>query len=94
MDIKQLQQYLYNLANSLSLEDREILNARLKSLISVFPFNEYEYMLMFLLDKKKISFQEYEKLRNDYVAANKYLELYTFSPRILVKYGHTNISLI
>jgi len=82
MDIKQLQQYLYNLANSLSLEDREILNARLKSLISVFPFNEYEYMLMFLLDKKKISFQEYEKLRNDYVAANKYLELYTFSPRI------------
>ena len=87
MDIKQLQQYLHNLANSLSLEDKEILNARLKSLISVFPFNEYEYVLMFLLDKKVISFQEYEKLRNEYVSANKFFELYTLAPRTFGEIG-------
>ncbi len=50
--------------------------------MSVFPFNEYEYMLMFLLSKNKLTFEEYERLRNNYVSSNRYLELYTLSPRI------------
>lgn len=82
MDIKQLKGYLDSLSASLKNDDRGILNARLRSLISVFPFNEYEYVLMFLLDRKIIVFEEYEKLRNDYVSSNKYLDLYGLAPRI------------
>lgn len=54
----------------------------MESLTSVFPFSEYEYMLMFLRDKGVITFEEYEKLRNNYVKTNKYLELYGLAPRI------------
>ena len=82
MDIKQLKDYLNSLSESLKNTDKKILNARLKGLISAFPFNEYEYILIFLLDKKIISFKDYENLRNDYVSSNKYLELYGLAPRI------------
>lgn len=82
MDIKQLKDFLNSLAESLKDEDRKLLNARLKSLISAFPFNEYEYILMFLLDREIIKFKEYEKLRTDYVSENTYLELYGLAPRV------------
>lgn len=62
--------------------DRKFLEVRLKSLISVFPFNEYEYILVFLKDREIITFEEYEKLRENYVKANKYLKLYGLAPRI------------
>jgi hypothetical protein len=82
MDIKQLKDFLNSLAESLKDEERKLLNARLKSLMSAFPFNEYEYILMFLLDRKVIKFGEYEKLRADYISANPYLELYGLAPRV------------
>ncbi len=82
MDLEELKLYLKELAETLDERDRELLNARLKGLFSVFPFNEYEYVLMFLLDRGKISFEDYEKLRSDYVSSNKYLELYSLAPRI------------
>lgn len=82
MDLAQLEKQLNKIADRLSGKDKKILKARLKGLISAFPFNEYEYMLMFLLDRKVISFAEYEKLRENYVSANKYLELFTLAPRI------------
>lgn len=92
MDIKQLKDYLDSLAESLKNKQRKLLNARLRSLISVFPFNEYEYILMFLLDRKIISFKEYENLRNDYVSSNRYLDLYGLAPRIFGEiWGHEHI---
>lgn len=92
MDIKQLKDYLDSLARSLKNDDRRLMNARLKSLISVFPFNEYEYALMFLLDKRVIGFEEYEKLRNNYVSSNRYLDLYGLAPRIFGEiWGHEHI---
>lgn len=92
MDIKQLKGYLDSLARSLKNDDRRLMNARLKSLISVFPFNEYEYALMFLLDKRVIGFEEYEKLRNNYVSSNRYLDLYGLAPRIFGEiWGHEHI---
>ena len=92
MDIKQLKDYLDSLAQSLKNSDRNLLNARLKSLISVFPFNEYEYTLMFLLDSKVIEFEEYEKLRNDYASSNRYLDLYGLAPRTFGEiWGHPHI---
>jgi hypothetical protein len=92
MDMRQLKDYLDSLAKSLKNADRKLLDARLRSLISVFPFNEYEYILMFLLDRKVIGFKEYEKLRNDYVSSNKYLDLYSLAPRIFGEiWGHEHI---
>jgi len=82
MDLKQLREYLDRLAGELQNGDRRLLEARLESLTSVFPFSEYEYMLMFLKDREVITFKEYEKLRDNYVKANKYLGLYGIAPRV------------
>lgn len=59
-----------------------MLDARLQSFASVFPFNEYEYILMFLQDRSVITFAEYEELRSSYVSANRYLNLFGLAPRI------------
>lgn len=82
MDLTRLKGKLEELAESMSGEQKRILAARLSGLASVFPFSEYEYMLMFLLDKQVIKFEQYEKLRADYVATNRYLELFGLSPRV------------
>lgn len=82
MDLKKLKIYLDNLIENLKNSDKELLKLRLSTLISVYPFNEYEYILMFLLDKQVISFDDYERLRKKYVSANKYLELYSLAPRV------------
>ena len=82
MTRKKLREYLNNFITSLNEHNRYLLNARLNGLSSVFPFNEYEYILMFLLDRKVIEFEEYERLRKNYVSSNKYLGLFSLAPRI------------
>jgi len=82
VDQTELRQYLGRFISTLDPKNEAMLNARLQSLVSVFPFNEYEYILMFLLDKCVIKFDEYEKLRESYVSTNKYLKLYGLAPRI------------
>ena len=82
MDQQELRAYLETLTASLSGQDRRILSARLESPVSVFPFNEYEYILSFLLDRRAISFSEYEELRENYVSDNRYLGLFGLAPRI------------
>lgn len=77
-----IKRYINKFAANLQNGDRKLLEARLESLTSAFPFNEYEYMLMFLRDKGIIDFEEYEKLRANYVSTNKYLKLYGLAPRI------------
>lgn len=82
MDLKQLKRYLNKLIADLENKDKKFLEQKLKRLISVFPFNEYEYMLIFLRDRNAITFQEYEDLRNKYIDSNKYLGLYGIAPRV------------
>ena len=82
MDLSRLKAELESLAESLGKEQKRVLSARLTGLASVFPFSEYEYMLMFLLDRKVVDFEQYEKLRSDYVATNHFLELFGLAPRI------------
>ena len=82
MDLRQLKEYINKLAANLQNGDKKLLEARLESLTSAFPFNEYEYMLIFLRDRGVITFEEYEKLRDNYVKTNRYLELYGLAPRI------------
>ena len=41
---------------------------RLETLVSVYPFNEYEYMISGLLGADTLSFDEYLILRDEYIA--------------------------
>jgi len=82
MDLTRLQDHLAHLMSSLPVQQKGILEARLQGLSSVFPFSEYEYMLMFLLDKETITFEQYEQLRSTYVSSNRFLDLYGLAPRV------------
>ncbi len=82
MNLQQLRTYIDQLSNSLKQEERQVLKRRLRGLISVFPFNEYEYILTFLVDRCVITFGDYEELRDNYVSANHYLDLFGLAPRI------------
>lgn len=53
--------------------------ARLETLVSVYPFNEYEYMISGLLGADLLSFDEYLRLRDEYIARNMYLHLFEIS---------------
>ena len=81
MNQEQLRAHLEELITSMEDEDRRLLQARLQGLISVFPFNEYEFIIAFLVDRGVISFNEYDALRTNYVSSNRYLELFELSPR-------------
>ncbi|RMG27793.1 MAG: hypothetical protein D6732_19805, partial [Methanobacteriota archaeon] len=82
MNQQELRTYLNRFIESLKNEDKELLKARLHGLVSVFPFNEYEYLITFLVDRDVLSFNEYESLRSDYVSANRYLNLFSLAPRV------------
>lgn len=82
MDKKKLDKTLEEWIKKLPQEDKQFLLAHLGGLKSIYPFNEYEYRLMYLLEQKIISFKEYEDLRDAYVNANPYLNLYNISPRV------------
>ena len=82
MNLQQLRTYIDRLSDSLKQEERQVLKSRLKGLISVFPFSEYEYILTFLVDHRVITFGDYEELRDNYVSSNRYLDLFGLAPRI------------
>ena len=82
MNQEELRSYLDHLIGALENANQELLRVRLESLVSAFPFNEYEYILTFLVDRRVISFNEYEELRNNYVSANRYLDLFSLAPRV------------
>ena len=82
MNIEELRRYLDCLIESLKNEDKRLLQARLQALVSVFPFSEYEYVITFLLDRGVLSFTDYEALRENYVSSNRYLDLFSLSPRV------------
>lgn len=92
MDRVDLDARLEILKQSLQLTDRSLLKARLEGLKSAFPFNEYEYCLMFLLSRRIVSFEEYESLRIEYVSGNPNLNLFELSPRVFGEiWGHAHI---
>lgn len=82
MNKKELDNQLDDWIEKVPQEDKKSLLAHLSGLMSIYPFNEYEYRLMYLLDKEIITFKEYESLRSAYVDANPFLNLYSISPRV------------
>ncbi len=61
MNQTELRRRLDTLAESLNEEDKYLLDARLAALASVYPFNEYEFIISFLIDREILTFAEYEK---------------------------------
>ena len=55
MNQEELRSYLDHFINSLERGNQALLRGRLESLVSVFPFNEYEYIITFLVDHHVIS---------------------------------------
>ena len=54
MNLQQLRTYIDRLSDSLKREEQQVLKNRLRGLMSVFPFNEYEYILTFLVDHRGV----------------------------------------
>jgi len=74
-----LKKRLGKLVDSLSIDDKKNLRQRLEDLISVYPFNEYEYIISSLLGLKKIKLDEYIEIRDEYIARNMYLYIFEIS---------------
>ena len=71
-----LKKNLEKLISTLSTEDRDKLKNHLEDLISVYPFNEYEYIISNLLGLDKIKLEDYSEIRSEYLARNEYLHIY------------------
>lgn len=82
MNKRKLDNQLDDWIKKLPQEDKKSLLEHLSGLKSIYPFNEYEYRLMYLLDKHILTLKEYESLRGAYVNSNPYLNLYNISPRV------------
>lgn len=75
---------LKEILNNLKSKSKNInlTDSRLENLFSIYPFNDFEYIICNLLADKIIDIDYYIKLRNDYISRNKFLHLYEItSPR-------------
>ena len=70
-----------------TLDNADEFREKLENLVSVYPFNEYEYIISTLLGLNKLTLDAYIELRDDYIARNLYLYIFEISaPR---KFGET-----
>lgn len=77
--MEKLKQQLDDLLNRLERADE--IRASLLKLISIYPFNEFEYVISQLLAADKLTIDEYNSIRNEYIGRNKYQNLCELSPR-------------
>ncbi len=75
--MEKLKAYLERLIDG--LEDSDEVYDRLQNLISVYPFNEYEYMISTLLGREKLTLDDYYALRDEYIERNLYLYIFEIS---------------
>lgn len=61
------------------LPNEQEVRERLNSLVSVYPFNEYEYLISVLLASGVLSIDAYHELRDSYAARNPYLYVFEIS---------------
>jgi len=59
--------------------DADAIRERLENLVSVYPFNEYEYIISHLLAADVLSLDGYYELRDDYLARNMFLYIFEIS---------------
>jgi len=76
-----LRKKLDKFIDTLNEKDKINLLNQLKQLVSIYPFNEYEFIIANLFDKEKIKYDDYLNLRDEYLERNRYLYLYEMAPR-------------
>lgn len=62
-----------------TLPDAAAIRLRLESLVSAYPFNEYEFIISHLLAKNVLSLDQYLELRDNYISRNMYLHIFEIS---------------
>lgn len=77
--MQSLKQHLYGLIAQLSKDDEAALRLKLDNLMSVYPFNEYEFIISSLLGMKKLNLDDYYLMRDEYIARNMYLHIFEIS---------------
>ncbi len=75
--MEHLQEELNSLLQQLPNEQE--VRERLKSLASVYPFNEYEYIISTLLAMNILTLGKYYELRDNYIARSLYLYIFEIS---------------
>ena len=84
-----LKQKLNALIEELSEDKRTAIKNRLDDLASVYPFNEYEYIISSLMGFGKITLDDYYMIRDEYISRNIYLYILRLPHReVLEKGGH------
>jgi hypothetical protein len=64
------------------LENEDDFRVELESLKSIYPFNEFEYIISNLLGKNKLTLEDYKRIRENYIeGGNKYQHLYDLSSK-------------
>lgn len=77
-----LKEKLNKLIDELSEDKKDIIKSRLSDLVSVYPFNEYEYIISSLMGFGKITLEDYYEIRDEYISRNMYLYIFEIaSPR-------------
>lgn len=74
--MEHLKSFLEELIKKLEPQDKTTLLIDLKELQSVYPFNEYEFIISNLLWRDAITLYEYLEIRNDYLERNEYLHIF------------------
>lgn len=77
--MKILKQTLDKIIAQLSKEEEDTLETKLDNLMSVYPFNEYEFIISTLLGLKKLTLDNYYLIRDEYIARNMYLHIFEIS---------------
>jgi hypothetical protein len=75
--VEHLQEQLDLLLDQVS--DANSIRTRLENLVSVYPFNEYEYIISHLLAADVLSLDAYYELRDEYLARNMFLYIFEIS---------------
>jgi hypothetical protein len=74
-----LKQKFETLIATLSLENQRDLKTQLENLVSVYPFNEYEFIISTLLGLGKITLDDYYQIRDEYLDRNMFLYIFEIS---------------
>ena len=62
-----------------TLPNADAFRATLETLVSVYPFNEYEYIIATLLAAGKLTHDDYVELRDAYIARNMFMYIFEIS---------------
>src|ERR1035437_525524 len=77
--MEQLKEKLLGLVKELETEKHEQVMTRLENLSSVYPFDEYEFLISSLMGYGKITLDNYYELRDDYIARNLFMYIFEIS---------------